>query len=153
MAESASVWKFPTRNPTTSPSSDPTQKILRKPPWPVPSTYPVTAQANFHHMHPATLLFQNLSHHIPFHTPIQPSISIIHHHSFHSPHPYSISHIGYTRPIWAATQVTLHSYSRLNPTHESSSGYSCVSSRAHGLRRDYKLPNSHSLLSLSLYPA
>ena len=121
-------------------------KIPRKPPWPGPSTYPVIAQANVHHVHPATLLFQNLSHHIPFHTPIQPPISLTHHHSFHLPHPYSISHVGYTRPLWATTRVTLHSYSRMDPTPGSSPGCSRVSSRAQGLRRYYKPPNSHSLL-------
>ena len=132
--------KFPTRNPNTSPSSDPPLKFPKKTPWPVPSTYPVTAQANFHHVHPATLLFQTLSHHIPFHTPIQPPISITHHHSFHSPHPYSISHMGYTRPLWAAKRVTLHSCSRLDTTPGSSPRFSRVSSRAQGLRRDYKTP-------------
>ena len=97
-----------TRNPTTSPISDPPRKFPKKPPWPVPSTYIVTAQANFHHVHPTTLLFHTLSCHIPLHTHIQPPISITHHHSLHFPHPYSISQISYTRPLWAATRVTLH---------------------------------------------
>ena len=93
----------------------------------------------------ATLLFQNLSQHTPFPTPILPAISISHHQSFQSPNPYSILHMGCTRPPWAATQVTMYSYSRLDPTPGSSPGCSCVSSRAQGLRRNYKSPNSHIL--------
>ena len=139
-----------TRNPTTLPSSYQTQNFPKKPPWPVPSTYPVTAQANFRHVQLATLLFHTIYHHIPFHTPIQPPISITHHHSFQSTHPYSISHMVYTRPLWVATWVTLHSYSRLDPTPGSSPRWSCVSSHAQGLRRDYKPPKSHNILSLSL---
>ena len=125
-------------------------KIPKKTPWPIPSTYPVTAQENLHHVQPATLLFKTLSHNMPYHTPIQPPISITHNHSFHSPYSYSISHMGYTRPLWAYTRVTLHSYSRLDNTPGSSPGCSRVSSRAWGLRRDYKPPSSHSLLYLSL---
>ena len=137
-------------NPTTSPSSDPPQTFPRKTPWPVLSTYPVTDQTNFHHVHPATLLFQTLSHHIPFHTHTLPPISITHHYSFHSPHPYSISHMGYTSLLWSATRVTLHSYSWLNPTPGSSTIFIRVSSCTKELRRDYKNPNSHILLSFSL---
>ena len=142
--------EYPTRNPTTFPSSDPTQKNPSKPQWPVPITYLVTAQANFHHVHPATLLFQNLSHHILFHTPIQPPISITYHHSFHSPHPYSVSHMGYTRPLWEATQVTLHLYSRIDPTRRYIPRCSRLSSRVQGLRRYYTPTHSHSLLPLPL---
>ena len=137
-------------NPTTSPSSDPTQKFPRKPSWPVLSTYPGTAQANFHNVNPATLLFQTLSHHIPFHTPILTPILITHHLSFHLPHPYSISHIGYTMTPWAATQVKLQLYSSLDPTPGSSPVFSHVYSRVQGLRRNSKPSNSHSLLCLSL---
>ena len=142
-----------TRNFTTSPRSYLPQMFPQKPPWPVPSTYTVTDQENFHHVHPSILLFQTLFHHIPFHTPIQPPISITHHHSLHFPRPYSISHMGYTRPLWAATQITLHSYSFLDTTPGSSTGCSRVSSCAQELRRDYKPPNSYILLPLSLYSA
>ena len=116
----------------------------------VPGIYQDTADANFHQVHRAPLQFQTQFNHIPFHTPIQPPLSIIHHRSFHSPHPYSITHMGYTRPPWAATRVTLHSYSRLDPTPGSSPGCSRVSSRTQGLRIEYKTPNSHRFLSLSL---
>ena len=44
-----------------------------------------------------------------------------------------------------ATRVTLYSSSRLDSTSGSSPGCSRASSRAQGLRRDYKPPNSHSL--------
>ena len=63
-----------TRNPTTSPSSDPPQTFSKKPLWPILSTYSVTAQGNFHHVHPATLLFHTIYHNTPFHKPIQPPI-------------------------------------------------------------------------------
>ena len=91
-----------------------------------------------------THFLKNLSQHIPFHTTILPPISIFRHPSFHSPHPCSISHMGYTRPPWAATQVTLYLYSRLDSTPRSSPGCSHISSRAQGLRRYYKPANSHS---------
>ena len=79
-------------------------------------------------------------------TQILPPILITHHHSFHSLHPYSISHMGYTRPPWAATRITLHSYSRLDSNPRSSPGYNSVSSRAQGLRRDYN-PPTHIVFS------
>ena len=52
-----------------------------------------------------------------------------------APPPYSISHMGYTRPLRAAIWVTLHSYLRLNPTHGSSPGSILVYNRTKGLRR------------------
>ena len=79
----------------------------------------------------------------PSQTPFSNSIPSSHlshtHQTTHFKHPpHSISHMGYTRPLWAATWVTLHSHSRLNPTPESSTGSSpgCsrVSSCAQGLR-------------------
>ena len=58
ISESGSVGLFTTKTPNTWPTKDPYQKFPRKPPWPVPSTYPVTAQVNFHHVLPATLLLK-----------------------------------------------------------------------------------------------
>ena len=56
--------------------------------------------ARAHHNTPATRHLQNHTYRTSFHTLNQPTITVSHRHSLHSPHPYSISHMGYTRPPW-----------------------------------------------------
>ena len=101
----------------------------------IPSYHP----SKFSSCAPSQTPFSNSIPSIPLPHTHPTTHSKTHHHSFHSPHPNSISHMGYTRPLWAATRVTLHSHSRMNPTPGSSPGSSpgCsrVSSRAQGLVR------------------
>ena len=51
-------------------------------------------------------LYKNTPRELPSHPPNLPPILSYHQHSLQSPHPYYISHMGYTRPPWAVTQVT-----------------------------------------------
>ena len=64
-----------------------------------------------------------------------------------APHLLHITH-GLYQATSVATQVTLYSSSRLDPTSGSSPRCSCASSRVQGLRRYSNPTNSHSLSSL-----
>ena len=69
-------------------------------PCPYLSSQPVPSQAKFHHSTPATRLLNKYTQRTPSHIMNLQPILFSHQHSFHLLHPYSISHMGYTRPFW-----------------------------------------------------
>ena len=106
--------KFPTNNPSISPIrgssifSNQTSlhithlgsipKCPRKPPCPDPSSHSVPAQEKLYHNTQAARILQKHAQITPSHIPNLPPIIFYQQHSFHFYHPYSISHMGYTRP-------------------------------------------------------
>ena len=75
------------------------QKFPRKPPCLDLISHPITTEAKFHHNTRAIHLLQKYTQRTAFQTPNLTYIPLSHQHYLQLPHPYSISHMGYTRPI------------------------------------------------------